>query len=405
MVRLKSLKKLLSKYLKFEREKSSISLYIHFPFCKSKCFYCDFNSFPLADHKEKTIESYVRRVIEEFDFFYSDLSELHVKTMYIGGGTPSFVGCTAVERVLREISSYLDLSNIEEATFEANPESLNFETAKGFKEIGFDRVSIGVQSFSNEELKILGRNHLSSDAKKAIDAARRAGFENINIDLIYGIPKQTVKSFEKTLKEAIFFEPQGISCYCLTVSSKTLLSTLIKNGRLKLPNEEELEEMYHLACEVLKSSGYIHYEVSNWAKPGFECQHNLRYWQRKPYISLGAGASSFIPPLRYKNEDTPYKYLSKSNLYELEYSIDPVEGESEALERLYLSLRMKEGISINDLIHLGKTYFPAIYEIAKNFEDMNLLEFTEKGMRVTEKGWLKLDRIVVELTSGVLTEI
>lgn len=405
MVKSKSLKKLLLKSLKFDKGSEKISLYLHFPFCRKKCFYCDFNSVSLRENSEEILSNYTGVMIDEFYDLYSFLSKSAVTTLYLGGGTPSFVGCRAISEVLEKLTSHLNFSELKEVTFEANPDNFDVSIAEGFKEVGFNRVSIGVQSFSDEELQALGRIHNVSDVKKAIISARKAGFDNLSLDLIYDIPGQTVYSFKSSLKKALSYEPEAISCYSLTVSRGTLFYESFKRGELKLSDEEELEEMYQLACETLKAHGYSHYEISNWAKPGFECQHNIRYWRRKPYISLGAGASSFLPPLRFRNEDSPLKYASRESSKELKYSLDLVEGESEALEKLYLFLRTESGISIEELSHFRERYWSSVFDIAKSFENMGYLRFNKKSLCATEEGWFKLDRIVIELTSGVTTKV
>ncbi len=405
MVKLKSLKKLLLRSLKFDRGSDKVSLYLHFPFCKKKCSYCDFNSVSLKEDFEKILDNYIKIMVDEFFNLYSFLSESTVSTLYSGGGTPSYAGYRAVSKVLESVKSYLNFSELREATFEANPDNVDASIAEGFKEAGFNRISIGAQSFSDEELKTLGRIHNASDIENAIANAKKAGFDNLNLDLIYGIPGQTVSSFKDSLEKALSYKPEGISCYSLTLSSGNLFYESYKRGELKLLDEGVLEEMYRLACEMLKAHGYSHYEVSNWAKPGFECQHNIRYWRREPYISLGAGASSFLPPLRFRNEDFPINYALKESSVELKYSIDLVEGESEALEKLYLFLRTRDGISIEDLFDFQEKYWPSIFDIARSLEIMGYLCFEGKNLCATEEGWFKLDRIVIELTSGARAKV
>ncbi|MFC1496724.1 radical SAM family heme chaperone HemW [Candidatus Margulisiibacteriota bacterium] len=263
------------------------SLYIHIPFCKSKCHYCDFVSYA---GKEELIEKYIDSLILSLDSARDILLPRGegLATVYFGGGTPSLLSPTQLNRILSSLTSHL--SSHAEISLEANPATADYEKLKAFRELGVNRLSVGAQTFIDKHLKVLGRIHSAEDIYQFYNDARRAGFTNIGIDLIFALPNQTFSEWKKDVEEVLKFNPEHISIYNLEIKKKSHLSSLVSH----LPDNDTEADMFEFAIESLKQAGYKHYEISNFAKPGFKCQHNLAYWQNKNYLGIGTGAHSHI---------------------------------------------------------------------------------------------------------------
>jgi len=275
-----------------------LGLYIHIPFCRKKCFYCDFFS---VKYDEYLAEKYVAAIIDHAKAFNSA-----VDTIYIGGGTPSVLSENQIETLLTGIAEAFNLSQIKEFTFELNPESASKEKFKILRKYGVNRVSIGLQSDDDVYLKTIGRIHNFPQFIAALENARNAGFKNINLDLIYGLPGQTLMQWEKTLLNAVSFDCPHISLYPLTVEENTFF---YKNN---IKTDDGLQkQMYEKACEILSANGFSHYEISNWAKPEKESLHNSNYWRNYQYLALGAGASGYFNGQRYKNTADIEKYIAR----------------------------------------------------------------------------------------------
>lgn len=301
----------------------SIALYIHVPFCLRKCAYCDFHSLTGAlSEKDK----YITYVLKELKLYhYNGLLD----TVYFGGGTPSLLSIENIVYILNSLS----LSENPEITLEVNPSTVDFDKLLGFKKSGVNRLSIGIQSFNDSHLKNLGRLHTSFEAKEVYNLARKAGFENISIDIMFALPNQTMNDLKDDLEEAIFLNPEHISIYSLIWEEGTEFWSLRENGILKDCDEELEASMYEYIIEFLENNGYIHYEISNFAKKSYESKHNSRYWENKEYISLGLGASYYYNNFRGKNVlelDSYYDLIDKrkrpileeeyvDNIYEYEY--------------------------------------------------------------------------------------
>ena len=284
-----------------------LMLYIHIPFCAKKCNYCDFRSF-YADKKE--VDTYVNALINEIIKKSALATNLSISSIYIGGGTPSFINATHIEKILRTVLINYKVEDNAEITIEANPNSLTKEKLDIYKSIGINRLSIGLQSTFNDELKTLGRLHTYEDFLNAYDDALHAGFKNINIDLIYGIPSQTVDRFKESLTRVLKFMPTHISIYNLIVEEGTPFFEMKKEGKLHLPSEDEVIKMDNLIDETTKKYNFIKYEVSNFAKNNFFSMHNLGYWSDVYYLGFGLNASSYFYDLRLKNYFEMDKYLS-----------------------------------------------------------------------------------------------
>lgn len=346
--------------------------------------------------KDELFDSYAAAMIEEFESLFGEISPLKVLTLYAGGGTPNYFGAKRISSLIEKFKKRIDFSSLIEATVEVNPEGFDDNTAKIFKDCGFDRISIGVQSFNERELQILGRSHGLKEIYSSVQAAKDNKFDRIGIDLIYGIPGQNEDDFCNSLELAISLGIDSVSCYALTVSKSSPFADHIEKGLFSLSSEEEYVKLYFLACDVLKNAKFEHYEVSNWAKPGCESVHNMCYWQRKPYVSLGAGASSFLSPIRFTNADDPLGYAKGGGfLYETEI----VSKESKALEEIYLSLRTNVGIKAKTLKKYAEDS-SKFKQTLEKLEKEGLLISEGDRIFASKKGWLVLDRIVVEVGSS-----
>lgn len=331
------------------------SLYIHIPFCKQKCYYCDFNSY---SGKENLISDYCEALKKELQSY----SFNQFQTIYIGGGTPSIIPADKIKELLK-----LVVCN-GEITIEANPESLDEAKLIKYKEAGINRLSMGLQATQNSILKEIGRICTYEDFEKAYILARKVGFLNINVDIMFGLPRQTVENVKESIQKIIELNPEHISCYSLI-----LHEPIFKN----LPSDEDERNMYYTIQNELKKAEYFQYEISNFAKKGKESKHNLSYWNQEEYIGIGAGASSYINKKRYTNESDIKKYIEKIEKNEIQYNIEEIQDEESKLrEYMILRLRLLEGVDVE--------------EAYKKF-GVNVLEkFKNEISKMVEKGLLKV---------------
>jgi oxygen-independent coproporphyrinogen-3 oxidase len=319
-------------------------LYIHVPFCLSKCHYCDFYSLTSIS----AVPDFLDALFKEMEMYRNRFNPFD--TIYIGGGTPSLLSPQHLENILISVQKNFDLVSTPEITVETNPADLDQSSLELMREIGINRINIGVQSFDEKKLNFLGRRHSIKQAISAIEASRKAGFHNIGLDLIYGVPEQDIESWLDTLKQAVAFSPEHISCYQLTLESKTPLGIRYQAGEFSLPGEELQYEFFMKTSEFLEGAGYIHYEVSNFALgTGYTSRHNQKYWDHSPYLGLGPSAHSFQSNRRWWNHHSLDRYLAAINSGNL-----PIEEteiltmEQLRLEALYLGLRTKKGVSLQD---------------------------------------------------------
>lgn len=364
-------------------------LYIHIPFCIKKCIYCDFLS---VTYDESYAKEYVDALCRELVLKKDSAKAL--KTIYIGGGTPSVLPEESFKQLFRSIRNNFEFSSGIEITVEANPGTLDESKINTFLSVGINRMSIGVQSFNDYELKTLGRIHSSTDAVKAIEMIKKAGLKNFSIDLMYGIPGQAMDSWKDTLSKAVGFSPKHISSYELTPEKETPLYGMIDSKKIKMPDEELVLDMYNFAIDYLASRGCEHYEISNFALRGFRCIHNMNYWDRGEYIGAGAGAHSFINGVRSKNTGDVKKYIETAN-----NEIIP-ETESIRLARtddikefIFLGLRKTEGINITKAKELGMD----IPDSCKGLIDEGYLEISGDYLRLTRKGIVISNTVIVKI--------
>ncbi|MBI2866145.1 MAG: radical SAM family heme chaperone HemW, partial [Chloroflexi bacterium] len=335
----------------------AIGLYLHIPFCRSKCAYCDFNSYP---GMEGLIDSYVAALAREMELWGDQ--DLTVATLYLGGGTPSLLSPRQLGRLLEAAGRHLGLVPGAEVSLEANPGTVGQAWLVAARRLGVARLSLGVQSFRDAELRLLGRIHSAAEAKESFDLARQAGFANINLDLIYGLPGQTIGCWQATLEAALRLEPDHLSLYCLTLEQGTPLARRVAEQEVPAPDPDLAADMYRLAEEMLAQAGYSHYEISNWARPGGECRHNLVYWRNGPYLGLGAGGHSSWQGYRFYNIAYPATYIrqvaglcpSSGGTEDVVRSRSPLAGLEavsaplERAETVILGLRLASGLSLRD---------------------------------------------------------
>lgn len=361
----------------------TVGIYVHIPFCRRKCVYCDFYSIadssffrPYCDSLKKEIAEYKNK-------------NLTADTIYFGGGTPSVLPVAMLEEIFLEIKNNFDISENPEITIELNPCTCTAEFLCELKRIGFNRVSFGVQSAVDSELEKLGRLHNFVQAKKAVEYAQNAGFENISCDLMIGIPYSTMQSFEYSLDEICSLNIQHISAYMLKVEPNTPLA---KNSVLlsHIADEDLVCDMYMKMCEVLKSRGFEHYEISNFAKSGFESRHNTKYWTLEDYIGFGTSAHSFYNSRRFYNPPDINKYINRSS----ERISEPVDIRE---EYLMLALRLNKGIEFAKLEQIYAEQSVGIINRAEQLEKHGLIEFNSNGFCLTEKGFLLSNEIICQL--------
>ena len=368
------------------------AIYLHFPFCLRRCSYCDFDTFTGL---ERLIEPYLEAVVGQIRRSH----KVKGASLYIGGGTPSLMAPHQVERVVRACMGHFGIAERDEITLEANPADLCREKLEGFRAAGVNRLSIGVQSTDPELLRVLGRRHDQEIAAKAIDAAREAGFTNISVDLIFGVPNQSLACWERTLRDVVDWGLEHISCYSLTVEPGTPLERDIKSGQLSPPSEDDLAGMYCSAQQLLAKSGYTRYEISNWSKPGFESQHNLTYWRFKPYLGIGAGAASFFEGRRYKIHPHVPDYIEWIRTGRLPLCEDETVDLRRAMsDFLILGLRLAEGISIAGFqSRFGMPIRAAFGEALDWGVKQGLLLLSDERIKLTAQGTLLANEVFEKL--------
>ncbi|WP_077621453.1 radical SAM family heme chaperone HemW [Sediminibacillus massiliensis] len=318
------------------------SVYIHIPFCQQICHYCDFTKF---FYNEQLVDDYLTALENEMRT-YIPAGKQSMKTIFVGGGTPTALNHKQLEKLLKMIDNHFDVHTCEEYSFEANPGDLDVEKIKLLKSYGVQRISMGVQVFDDEMLEYIGRLHKIKDVYDNIDSLTRYGFENISIDLIYSLPNQTMEHFQKTLQEALSFDLPHYSAYSLQIEPKTIFYQRYKQGKLPKPPEETEAAMYQHLMKEMEKHGKIQYEISNFAEPGFESKHNLTYWNNEHYYGMGAGAHGYLPGKRIVNLRPLPAYVKQANLDgKPVLHTEPIGRKEEIEEEMFLGLRKRTGVS------------------------------------------------------------
>lgn len=373
-----------------------IGIYVHIPFCKQKCYYCDFKSYA---NKEELIEKYIKWLKYEIKEvgegnkldYENDLDELvTVKTIYIGGGTPSYLDSKYIKEIIEEIRENFKLADKVEITIEVNPGTVNKTKLLDYINSGINRISIGLQSTDNELLKRIGRIHKYEDFLQTYNMAREVGFKNINVDLMLALPGQTTAKLEKGLKQVIDLQPEHISLYSLIIEDGTKIEKMLKNNEITLPDENIERKMYWETKKVLEEAGYIHYEISNFAKEGYKSEHNWNCWSQKEYMGFGVAAHSYTNDVRFSNIDSIEEYIEnyeQGNVTDNFVFHEKQTQSSKMKEYMMLGLRKIEGISIQEFKNkfVGNPLYIYRKELQKLVEE-ELIEIELDKIKLTKKG-------------------
>ena len=369
-----------------------ISLYIHIPFCAQKCLYCDFPSFARKDHLRK---AYIEALNKEIISLREKHNNLEINTIFIGGGTPSVLESDELECLLKEVAK-LNMAKDIEYSMECNPGNLTEEKLEVMKKYGVNRISMGLQAKQDNLLKGIGRIHNYTTFKENFLLAKKVGFNNINVDLMFGLPNQRLNEWEETLREIISLEPAHISAYSLIIEEGTAFYNLYENDKLKLPTEEEERKMYHLAKKILEENGFNQYEISNYAKEGKECRHNLAYWNMDNWIGVGSASASYMDGKRIKNISSVEEYINSIN--EKGEAIEEIINNSKndnMEEFMFMGLRKINGIDENEFKNRFSMNINNVYgEIINKYIDEGLLIRESGRIFLSEKG-IEISNIIM----------
>ncbi len=363
------------------------AVYIHIPFCTNKCHYCDFNSYVLNG---QPVDAYLDALAREMALTVEAMPPQQIETVFVGGGTPTVLTPDQMRRFLESVRTYFPhMAQDVEFTMEANPGTTDLEKLHAMKEGGVNRLSFGVQSFDNGLLHEIGRIHSTDDVYRSLENARQAGFDNVSIDLMFGLPNQTVEKLAASVREALKLDLQHYSIYSLKVEENTLFHSLYRNGKLPLPDEDAELEMYRLIMKELGEAGYVHYEVSNFARPGRESRHNTMYWTNRAYYGLGAGAHGYARRLRHVNVKGVQAYIDAAarGLPRLEET--PVSTEEAMEDFMMVGLRLLRGVREHDFLdQFGCTIESVFGDVLTRLMRQGLLEPTtpEPGYQLTSQG-------------------
>ncbi len=374
-----------------------LSLYVHVPFCRAKCRYCDFNSYA---GQERLIPAYARALANEARLGSEASAGRPLDTVYLGGGTPSLMPLSDMRLVMGALGDFFPLTPAAEMSLEANPGTVDEAYFRGLRRLGFNRLSLGVQSFDDGELRTLGRIHSAGEARQAYEAARAAGFDNVNLDLIFGSPGQALSRWQRSLEEALALRPEHLSLYALTLEEGTPLAREVAEGSVPAPDPDIQADMYTWAEDRLARAGYEHYELSNWSLPGRRCRHNLTYWENREYLGLGAGAHSYLDDVRSANVVAPAEYIRLVDEAAASGETGRVpmpqvvseERVDEALamaDTLILGLRLVEGVSLSRFrerfgVELSERYADRLRDLLGT----GLAETADGHLRLTPRGRL-----------------
>ena len=378
------------------QNKEELSLYIHIPFCVRKCGYCDFLSAP-AD--EKARDRYVQALLMEIERYRgTETADRKIKTLYIGGGTPSTLSVKQLECIMQKIKCTFNFHGDMETSMEMNPGTASKEKCRALYQMGINRLSIGLQSTNDMELKTLGRIHSYEDFLNTYTWCREAGFQNINVDLMAALPYQTVESYTTGLRKIIRLAPEHISAYSLILEEGTPFYQKYNSGCYPLPDEEQERLMYRETEQILAQAGYERYEISNYAKKGLECRHNKGYWQRTDYLGLGLGASSLVDHVRFSNTDNMEEYLRNSAFPEkIRCDRETLTEADEMAEFMFLGLRMTEGVSVREFEeYFGKNMESIYGKVLKKHFALGMLKKKNDRIFLTRRG--------IHVSNGVMAD-
>jgi putative oxygen-independent coproporphyrinogen III oxidase len=387
---------------------TAFSLYVHIPFCTAKCTYCDFNSYAGQD---SLMEPYAQAVAREARLWSSHLEGRPAETVFFGGGTPSLLPLPQMQVIVDALGDCFQISPDAEVSLEANPGTVDAAHLAGLRSLGFNRISFGVQSFHDEELRTLERIHDADEVEQAYAWAREAGFENVNLDLIYGLAGQTLEGWQVNLERALAMSPEHLSLYALTLEDGTPLTRDVNRGRSVGPDLDLQADMFEWSIERMRRSGYHHYEVSNWARPERECRHNLVYWRNGDWLGLGAGAHSHLMEQRFADAASPSRYIALTGESEPAEG-DPLEamrqiGMREAAdqaremsETAFLALRLREGLNIAAFEGRFGIAFERVFSDAmRETQELGLTEIRDGRLRLRDESVLLGDEAFIRFLS------
>ena len=367
------------------------SLYIHIPFCHHKCIYCAFYSVAQKVDKDFYVDCLVKELQKRKDFIANSL-----QTIYFGGGTPSLLSIRQTEKILENIEKIYNIYNVEETTFEINAENADEDYLKSLKSLGINRLSIGIESFDDEDLRFLNRSHNSFQAKAAIENAFKAGFDNISVDLISNLPFSSFEKWKKNLQTAVNYDIKHISCYTLMIEEGTMLEKMIQKGKYSLISEKRALEEFDFTMEFLDKYDFQHYETSSYAKDGYQSKHNMAYWTFQSYLGLGAAAHSYNGRVRMWNESDVLSYMQRiANDNFMEYPKQETLSLSDCYEEyIMLSARMNKGLNKQYV----KDNFPTFFEdFERKCEKMISQNYLNTDLSLTQKGWHLQDTLILNL--------
>ena len=375
-----------------------VGLYVHIPFCTSKCNYCDFVSFPYAMVKHQSTD-YFQALKTEMELIRENYGALAVNTVYFGGGTPSLVSESFIDYVLSHIRRYFCINDDIEISIEANPETVTLNKFKAYADMGINRVSLGVQTDSEDCLIEMSRHHSWKDVIHAIECVREAGFTNLGVDLIYGLPGQSLEQWENTVRKVLEQKPEHMSLYGLKLSQETVWGRLAAAGTLTLPNEDQQADMYLEAQEIVRRAGLEQYEISNYAKPGFQSRHNLIYWRGQHYLGIGVSAASYYNKYRWSNYQLLSQYITslKDRSWPREEMLT-LSKKEEMAETIIMGLRLvKEGVSIPAFEERFGVSMHQIYEKEiVSLTEGGLIEENNRQLLLTERARLLANEVFRE---------
>jgi putative coproporphyrinogen dehydrogenase len=369
--------------------RKQLELYVHIPFCEKKCLYCDFLSFSAEEDLHK---AYVDKLIEEIRVQASNYSQYQISSIFIGGGTPTVIKAVYISNIMSAIYEAFIVESQAEITIECNPGTVDIDKLLVYKQSGINRISVGLQSTVDKELQHLGRIHTYADFLNSYEKIRESGYKNVNIDLMSALPWQTLDSWKSTLKKVIMLKPEHISAYSLIIEEGTEFSKIYGSpeGRKFLPTEEVERAMYHSTIDILKNYGYERYEISNYAKPGYESKHNIGYWTGEEYLGFGIGASSYVYGRRFHVERDIKKYLAidmKRDIMPLYQNIHELSTKEKMEEFMFLGLRLSKGVLVTDFYDRFGIELIDVFEkvIQKNIS-FGLLKYENLYLKLTDKG-------------------
>ena len=363
-----------------------LSLYIHIPFCVRKCLYCDFPSY---GGMENYYDDYVKRICSEIEKAGEVCSKYKINTVFIGGGTPTVLKSGSLEKIMKTVFDNYNVVKDAEITCEANPGTLDMAKLRDMRAMGINRLSMGLQARQNDILKLLGRIHTAEDFEREFLFARRAGFENISCDIMFSLPRQTVEDWRETVSWVVSLNPEHISAYSLIIEEGTPFKDMYDNGKITVPDDETDRKMYHMAVDMLEEKGYKRYEISNFAKAGFESRHNSVYWRTGEYMGFGLGAHSYFNGRRFHNTYNLEEYIRSGQFKK--YDVELLSEKDKMAEFMFMGLRMSEGVSVSEFkrrfgMNIDEIYGKELKEIISEglaFERDNRVILTDYGFDVS----------------------